>query len=122
VEKIGAGWVAVGLGLAAIEITAWVWLVAAPQGPDLMAPKAALAISSAPEFNRSRGIDRVLTVVRGSKSMSNAYFVDFEFHNIDSAKHVKARAVFRWGDGWYLQQFFYGQPPNVETVWVDKIN
>jgi hypothetical protein len=120
VAKVGNGWIVAGLALAVTEVCAFVWLIAAPDNPDLAPQKAALIISSAPEFNRSRRMERVLTTVRGSKSMNNNYFVDFEFHGNDSAAPVRARALFYWEGAWHFQQFSYGQPPNVETVWIDK--
>ena len=119
-EKVGNGWIIVGLALAASEVFGFFWLVTEPHSPDLTPQKAALIISSAPEFNRSRRIERVQTAVRGSKSLNNTYFVDFEFHGNDSAAPAKARALFYWEGAWHFQQFSYGQPPNVETVWIDK--
>jgi hypothetical protein len=103
----GAG----GLGL--------IWFVFAPHSADLTREQAAKVIAVTPEFNRSRTIERVLTTTRGVKSMNNTYFVEFEFRDNSAAAPVRADASFYWNKSWRLQEFWYGNPPNVETVWID---
>jgi hypothetical protein len=94
-----------------------------PLSADLTPLKAAEIIASSPGFNRYRQLVSVEKTLREGDSLAdccyNAWFT-FRFASSGSeGKPIPATAQFRWFDGaWHLDSYSYGDPPNVETVWV----
>jgi hypothetical protein len=92
--------------------------------PDLTPTKAAEVISRTQEFSRTRKLVEVNNTTRGVDSLDYCcYYAQFTFRNINSDKvggaAVKANAEFRyWEAAWHLQNFFYGDPPQVESIWI----
>jgi hypothetical protein len=92
--------------------------------PDLTPTMAGEIISRTPEFSHTRKLVQINNTTRGVDSLDYCcYDAEFTFTLVDSNKPdraaIKAYAGFRYWDGsWHLQEFYYGSPPQVETVWI----
>lgn len=88
--------------------------------PDLTPAQAKVIISNTSEFGQSRSLVRVFHAERCGDSLQNScYTAEFTFTQKDVGRTVKGQAEFRyWNGAWHLQNFSFGELPNVETVWV----
>lgn len=94
------------------------WMMFGIYSPDLTPAVAASTIAARPEFNRTREVVEVTYLYRCGDSLDNiCYFGDFTFKERGSGVPVRADLQFSyWENGWHLDHFWYGEPPNVETV------
>jgi hypothetical protein len=110
-----------GLLLAAL-FALLVWAVDFRHSPDLAAAQAGALISARPEFNKYAKLAKVSSTTRGADSLKDCcYSAEFTFLQFGSNAIIAAQAEYRYYDGkWHLQEFWYGKPPHVETVWVGQ--
>ena len=95
-----------------------VWAIRVPHSPDLTRATAATLISSYSQFNKYAHLVKVSSATRGADSLKDCcYTAEFTFIQFGSSSVVPAHAEFRYYDSkWHLQEFWYGTPPDVETV------
>ena len=88
--------------------------------PDLSPLQAKGIMSRTSEFEQYRSLARVLCTDRCADSLQNScYTAELAFTQKGRGKTVTGRAEFRyWNGAWHLQEFSFGEPSNVETVWV----
>ena len=108
------------IGVPIAVVTFIVWKVRVPHTADLLPEKAAEVISASPEFNRWRSMVNVSATNRCVDSLKDTcYNAEFTFTEHGSSTPVKSEAEFRyWDHLWHLNEFHYGQPPNVDTVYI----
>jgi hypothetical protein len=104
-------------GIVIIALAGLAWLVA-PHSPDLTPTQAKQIISATPEFNQSRAVVAVSETTRAGDSMADSlYFAKFTFTSSGATEPIAADAEFQfWNGGWHLQQFSYGERPDIEVV------
>jgi len=112
--------VAVTLSAAVVALAYWAFAVR--HSPDLSSIQAGMIISSRPEFNQHATLVAVLGTVRDADSLADCcYTADFTFRQIGSTKLVHGTAAFRyWQGGCHLQEYWYQEPPSVQTVWIES--
>jgi hypothetical protein len=92
------------------------WMLARQRVPDLEPDKAALIISSTPEFNRTCTVVKVSSTTQVPADSLPEHYCNAEFIFTDHRAGVtlQANAQFRyWSNKWHLREFSYGQRPNV---------
>ena len=94
----------------------------APSSPDLTVMQAARVISRTSEFSEHRMLVAVNATTRDKGSMDESYTARFVFRDSASSpegRQTSASAEFRYWEGaWHLQNFSFGRPPDVDTIWV----
>jgi len=104
-------------GIVIVAFAGLVWVIA-PHSPDLTPEQAKRIISATPEFNQSRAVVAVSETRRADGSAADSlYLVKFTFMSSDLMEPIAAYAEFQfWNRGWHLQQFSYGERPNIEVL------
>src|SRR5437588_10575545 len=106
-----------GIMLAPVAMIAWI--VAGDHVPGLEPEKAAVIISSIPEFNHTRSLVKVSSTTQHSSDSLPEHYCSAEFIFTDHRAGVtlKANAQFRyWSNRWHLREFSYGKRPNIRTI------
>ena len=115
----------------ALTVIAIAFFISGCTGPPLTVTQAEKVIAQTPEFIESRQLIAVTDLWDTGRTSSHRYdhccytglftfrFTKTRLNTTQHGEAIEARAEFRYFDGkWHLQTFNYGQPPNVEIVWI----
>jgi hypothetical protein len=110
----------VGLFLGCLALAACPAVHYLTRIPDLPLSEAARIIAGTPEFNRLARLLNVQSVDHMKDSMDSVSYGNFTLAYLNSppdSPPINGRAEFRYIQGkWYLNFFFYGSPPHIQSV------